>query len=389
MINPNLSPAVGATITWLTEGARTANEPQDVLLQLCSQLHAAGLAIDRCAVFVRTLHPNIMGRRFLWSLEDGVEVNEASYEVLERDSFLKSPVSAVQRTGKAVRLRLDQSDCRSGYNVVEQFQAEGFTDYVIHPLDFLNGQHHAVSWTTKRKGGFRDHDIMTLMAVREPLARIAEIYALRRTAGTLLDAYVGHGTGQRILEGQIRRGDIETIHAAILMADLRGFTALSNSRPASEVVGVLNSYYDSLVPAIETRGGEILKFIGDGLLAIFPIDGESQKVCEAALQAANDGQSQLRENHGGSLRCGMALHLGDVLYGNIGSENRLDFTAIGPAVNLTARLEPLTRDLNRPIITSAAFAENCSASLETCGGFQLRGFDGQTEVFAPAGWAMT
>jgi adenylate cyclase len=384
MTQLNHRPAVASVITWLAEGARTASEPQDVLEQLCSQLHAAGLAIDRCAAFVRTLHPNIMGRRFLWNRGEGIQVNEASYDVLERDTFLKSPVVVVQQTGQVIRLCLDRPDCQSDYNVVEGFRAEGFTDYVIYSLDFLNGQHHPISWSTKRAGGFDEQDIETLMAIREPLARIAEIYALKRTAGTLLDAYVGHGTGLRILDGQIRRGDIETIYAAILMADLRGFTAMSNDRPAEDVIDALNSYFDGLVPAIEAHGGEILKFIGDGLLAIFAIEGDAEATCDAALQAAMDGQHQLQMERNGALRCGMALHLGNVLYGNIGSQNRLDFTAIGPAVNLTARLEPLTRDLGRPILTSAAFANACRRPLEACGSFRLRGFDDAVDVFAPS-----
>ncbi len=382
-MNHRPSPTVASTIAWLTEGARTASQPQDVLEQLCNQLHAAGLDIDRCAVFVRTLHPNIMGRRFLWNHNEGVQVNEASYEVLERDTFLKSPVAAVQRTGGVIRLHLERQDCQTDYNVVESFRAEGFTDYIIYSLDFLNGQHHAISWSTRRAGGFDKDDITSLMAVREPLARIAEIYALTRTAGTLLDAYVGHGTGLRILDGQIRRGDIETIYAAILMADLRGFTAMSNERHPSDVIGTLNSYFDSLVPAIEAQGGEILKFIGDGLLAIFPITDDPRTTCDAALQAANEAQHQLHVDLEGTLRCGMALHLGDVLYGNIGSQSRLDFTAIGPAINLTARLEPLTRDLGYPILTSAAFAEACQRSLKACGSFQLRGFDSAIDVFSP------
>jgi len=331
MTLPNLSPSLGAIITWLTEGARSASTSEDVLHQLCSQLGAAGLAIDRSAVFIRTLHPNVLGRRFLWNLEDGVRVDEADYEILERDSYRLSPISAVQRTGKSIRLRLEKPDCPTNYNIVEDFREEGFTDYVIHPLDFLNGQHHVISWATKRPGGFSDHEILALMSVREPLARIAEILALRRTAGNLLDTYVGHRTGELILEGKIRRGDIQNIHAAILMADLRGFTAMSNSRPAAEVVGILNAYYDSLAPSIETHGGEILKFMGDGLLAIFPIEQDRQKVCAAALMAAKEGQHQLSQNDGHGLRCGMALHLGEVLYGNIGSESRLDFKSYGEA----------------------------------------------------------
>ena len=381
MTLPSLTPSIGATITWLTEGARTASSPEDVVKQLCSQLCAAGLAIDRCAVFIRTLHPNVLGRRFLWNPGDDVDVAEADYEIQEQDIYRLSTIFAVQETGRAIRLRLTSPDCPSDYNIVDDLREEGFTDYVAHPLDFLNGQHHVISWATKRAGGFTDHDMLALMSVRDPLARIAEIHALRRTAGNLLDTYVGHRTGQRILDGKIRRGDVQTIHAAILMADLRGFTAISNERPATEVVGMLNGYYDCLGPSIEAHGGEILKFIGDGLLAIFPIEKNARQVCDAALLAAEEGQEQLSAEN---LRCGMALHLGEVLYGNIGSEDRLDFTAIGPAINLTARLEPLTRDLGRPIIVSAAFADTCTSPIEELGAFALRGFDGQTEIFAPA-----
>ncbi|MDH3660005.1 MAG: adenylate/guanylate cyclase domain-containing protein [Alphaproteobacteria bacterium] len=384
MTLPNSSLDLGATITWLTEGARSASTPQDVVHQLCSQLTAAGLAIDRCAVFVSTLHPAIMARRFLWNPGQDVQINEANYELQESDTFKTSSVPVVMRTGKAIRRHLAAEDCPDDYNIIDELRAEGFTDYIIHPLDFLNGQHHAISWATKKAGGFSDEDITALLAVQAPLARIAEIYALRRTAGNLLDTYVGHRTGQRILDGKIRRGDVEAIDAAILVADLRGFTTISNSRPATEVVGILNAYYDCLVPAIEAHGGEILKFMGDGLLAIFPIEEDQRIVCDAALQAAEEGLQQLSQHADGAYRCGMALHLGAVLYGNIGSQSRLDFTAIGPAVNLTARLEPLTRDLARPIVTSAAFADTCAAPIEKLGVFSLRGFDGHTEVFAPA-----
>jgi len=379
----NLTPSLGATMTWLTEGARSASAPEDVLHQLCSQLRAAGLAIDRCAVFIRTLHPNVMGRRFLWTHGDGVQVNEAEYEVLERESYQRSPISAVQRTGKAIRLHLEQPDCPTDFNIVDDFRIEGFTDYLAHPLDFLNGQHHVISWSTKRAGGFRDEDILALMAVRDPLARIAEIYALRHTAAILLDTYVGHRTGQLILEGKIRRGNIQKINAAILMADLRGFTAISNHRSPEDVVGLLNAYYDCLAPSIEESGGEILKFIGDGLLAIFPIGQDPEGVCDAALHAAEEGQRRLLERDGDDLRCGMALHRGDVRYGNIGSMSRLDFTAIGPAINLAARMERLTSNLDCRIITSAAFAEACTASLKDLGSFALRGFDEPFDMFAP------
>ncbi|MGI9500999.1 MAG: hypothetical protein ACR2P3_13255 [Geminicoccaceae bacterium] len=195
MTLPQLSPAFAATITWLAEGAKTASTPQDVVQQLCSQLTAAGLAIDRCAAFVSTLHPNVMARRFLWNRGQSVRVDEADYNLRETETFRKSTVPVVMQTGKAIRLHLADQNCPDEYNIVDELRAEGFTDYVIHPLDFLNGQNHAISWSTRKASGFSDNDIITLLAVRAPLARIAEIYALSRTAGNLLDTYVGHRSG--------------------------------------------------------------------------------------------------------------------------------------------------------------------------------------------------
>ncbi len=383
MTSSALSSELSAIVTWLTEGARPANQSEDVVQRLCNQLVAAGLAIDRCAVFVTTLHPNVMGRRFVWNPGRDVDTAEAPYDVLDTDLYRKSTGAEVIKTGKAIRLHLADADCRDDYNIVDDLRAEGFTDYLMHPLDFLGGEIHAVSWATKRLSGFSDDDIGALNAIRGPLSRIAEIYALRRTSINLLDTYLGHRTGQRILEGKIRRGDIERIHAAIMVTDLRGFTSFSDQRSGAEVIDLLNAYYDCLVPPIEDGGGEVLKFMGDGLLAIFPIERDHASICGATLKAARKGQQKLGELESHSLRCGMALHLGEVLYGNIGGAGRLDFTTIGPAVNLTARLEPFTRDLDRPILTSAAFAEHSAENLTSLGLFDVRGFNEKVEIFAP------
>jgi adenylate cyclase len=226
--------------------------------------------------------------------------------------------------------------------------------------------------------------------VRLPLARVAEIYALRRTATTLLDTYVGRHAGERILQGSIRRGDIERIEAVVMLTDLRDFTTLSDRLPGDQVIDLLNSHFDCLVPPIEQHGGEVLKFIGDSLLAIFAVAEDAGVACQAALDAAHAGRAGMaaanaeRQKAGGhGLRYGMALHLGDVLYGNIGSAGRLDFTTIGPAVNLTARLETLARDLGRDLVVSARFAAHCPSPLASIGSFPVRGFREPQEVFAP------
>jgi adenylate cyclase len=384
--------SVQPVIDWLIQGAPTVRQPQDVLAGLCDRLLACGLPLHRVAVFVTTLHPDIMGRRFLWRRGEGVEISEAPFEMLERDTYRQSPVRVVFRTAEAIRRRIEAPDCPKDYEIVEELRAEGVTDYLIQPLPFTDGDVHAISWTTLRPGGFGDADIAALEAIRLPLARLAEIYALRRIAITLLSTYVGRDAGERILQGRIRRGDIERIHAVILLSDLRDFTTSSDLLPGEAVIRLLNGYFDCLVPAIDTHGGEVLKFVGDGLLGIFPVADDSAAACRAALAAAGDARAALAQTNAERaeageprLRYGLALHLGDVLYGNIGSAGRLDFTTIGPAVNLTARLETLARDLGRDLVASAAFAGHCPESLTSLGAFRLRGFREPQEVFAPAG----
>jgi adenylate cyclase len=380
--------AIRAAVDWLVDGARDARGPDAVLAGLCRRLCAAGLPLHRVAVFVRTLHPNVLGRRFLWRAGAEVEVTERPHGLLEERSYLESPIPAVFGGQGPVRRRIADPDCPNDFGIIEELRAEGVSDYLVQPLAFSNGEIHAVSWTTTAPGGFSDADLAALDTIQAPLARLAEVYGLRRVATTLLDTYVGHGAGERILQGQIRRGEIERIRAVLLVSDLRGFTAQSNRLPGEQVIGLLNAYFDGLVPAIEAERGEVLKFIGDGLLAIFPVAAEPAPACAAALAAAATAKAALAEANAArkaraepALRYGMALHLGEVLYGNVGSATRLDFTTIGPAVNLTARLETLARDLGRELVLSAAFAAHCASNVRSLGRFELRGFRAPQEVF--------
>ena len=378
------------TVAWLIDGARSAHAPQEVLAQLCARLVDCGVPLWRVAVFVRTLHPNIMGRRLVWELGKEVVVTEAPIEMRESDTFRDSPVAAMMHTRRPLRRRLCDPDCPRDFPVLAELAAAGATDYLMHPLPFLNGDTHAVSCTTRAPGGFRDSDIAALDAIMPPLTRVAEIWGMRRVATNLLDTYVGHQTGARILAGQIRRGHTEAIRAAIWLSDLRGFTELSDRTPGPLLIERLNRYFDCQVPPIQAQGGEVLKYMGDGLLAIFPIAGDecdAVAVCSAALSAARAFRAELAQlnanadTDGAPLRCGLALHVGEVMYGNIGGGNRLDFTAIGPAVNLAARLETLARDLNRTVIASDAFAETCPQEFVPLGERALRGLAAPQPAF--------
>ena len=369
---------------WLIDGARSAPQPAQVLAQLSERLVACGIPLWRVAVFVRTLHPQVMGRRFIWRPGTEVEVSEAPFELLESADFLENPIAQVYATGRALRRKLTDPDCAVDFPVLSELRAEGITDYLASPLVFTDGAIHAVTCTTRQAGGFTDAQIAGIEAIITPLARVAEIRALRRMGSTLLDTYVGHDAGERILAGHIRRGDIEEIHAAIWLSDMRGFTALADSLPPPVLIDLLNRYFDCQVPVILEHGAEVLKFMGDGLLAIFNIAGNETEVCERALAAARRAQANvaaLSDSAMPGLRFGLALHIGDVLYGNIGSGNRLDFTCIGPAVNCAARIEKLTSQLGRAVLASGEFARHCAGEFTPLGEFRLAGFSTPQLVF--------
>jgi adenylate cyclase len=385
-INLNAMPSreIRAVVDWLIDGARSAPLPQQVLAQLSDRLVACGIPLWRVAVFVRTLHPQVMGRRFIWRPGAEIEMSEAPFAVLETAEFLNSPVARVYETGRPVRRKLADPDGGADFPVLADLRAEGVTDYLASPLLFTDGAIHVVTCTTREPGGFTDAQIAGIEAIITPLARVAEIRALRRMASVLLDTYVGHDAGERILAGRIRRGDIEEIHAAIWLSDMRGFTTLADRLPPRVLIDLLNRYFDCQVPVILDHGAEVLKFMGDGLLAIFAITGDETEVCKRALAAARRAQTNIAELSRSAmpgLRFGLALHIGDVLYGNIGSGSRLDFTCIGPAVNFAARIEKLTGQVGREILASGEFARHCRGEFTALGEFALSGFSATQQVF--------
>src|ERR1700730_6762276 len=327
---------IRAVAEWLIDGARSASLPQQILAHVGARLVACGIPLGRAAVFVRTLHPNVMGRRFVWRPGDEVEVRESSLALLEASKLLDRTFAHVYLTADPVCRRLAVPHPVLDFPILSELRAEGVTDYFAAPLVFTDGAIHVATWTTREPGGFTDEQIAGIEAIMTPLARVAEIRALRRTAGTLLDTYVGHDAGERILAGHIRRGDIEEIHAAIWLSDMRGFTALADRQPPRVLIDLLNRYFDCQVPVILEHGAEVLKFMGDGLLAIFTIADDETEACKRALAAARRVQANiaaLARSAMPGLRFGLALHIGDVLYGNIGSGNPLDFTLSGTAVH--------------------------------------------------------
>jgi adenylate cyclase len=374
---------------WLIDGARSAASPPRMMAEACERLVEAGLPLWRVAVFVRTLHPDVFGRGFFWRPGAEVVVTTADFDVQESPEFRNNPLAIVFGEGREVRCLLDGPEGKR-FPLFDDMREEGVTDYFALPLLFTDGSSHASSWTTKQPGGFSDEQLNALRSLVPPMARVIEIVNLRRTASNLLDTYVGNRAGERILGGQIRRGHTDSMHAAIWLSDLRGFTALSDRLPPEAVVDILNSYFDCQVPAIGNHGGEVLKFMGDGLLAVFPVDeyvGDTQRVCASVLEAARESRASVEAMQypvGEAIerfRFGVALHVGRILYGNIGGGNRLDFTCIGPAVNLAARLEKIAGRLNRTIVASTGFTQACAGDWADLGEFPISGFSKAERVY--------
>ena len=376
---------------WISGGVSLDPLPEDLMQDMCERVVAAGVQLGRVGVFVRTLHPQIFGRSYVWRPGLGVTGFSAPFGIDQSPEFRTSPLSILYATSQEVRRRSADIQADTGSPFLADLRNEGVTDYIAFPLKFLDGAIHAASWTTTAPGGFTDAQVEALRSLMAPLARVIEIMRLHRTATTLLDTYVGNRAGERIMAGQIRRGHTETMLAAIWLSDLRGFTPLSDRLAPEAVVEVLNLYFDCQVEPILAHGGEVLKFMGDGLLAVFPIaegGADTAQVCQRVLEAARESRAKvaaLRYSHGeevlDSFRFGLALHVGDVLYGNIGGGNRLDFTCIGPAVNLAARLEKLASKLNRTVVASSAFANAGAEGWADLGEFPIAGFATAQRVY--------
>jgi adenylate cyclase len=381
-------------IDWLLEERVRAVRLPRFVDDFCRKLIDAGAPLDRLTLHMRQLHPRLFGRSVHWDREAGGALEVGREHGIENTAgYLKSPIRHIYEEKTPLRRRLEEPTCPQDLTIYRELRDKGYTDYTIRPLPFSTGKVAAVSFATRRPGGFLDLHIALFDALLPALATAVELSETRRTAQQLLNTYVGRNAGSRVLRGRIRRGDGERIDATIWYSDLRNFTALSETQPLDEVISLLNRYFECMAVPIERNGGEILKFIGDALLAIFAVDGEGRAVpraCERAMAAAREAQLRIAalngdggDGNGHSLRCGVALHVGEVMYGNIGAGERLDFTVIGPAVNLVTRLEGLSADLGEPIILSDTFV-NCSGiPARALGSFSLKGIAAPQAAYAP------
>jgi adenylate cyclase len=380
-----------SVVDWLTNGTRDERFIDNIFAEMCIRLQQAGIPLKRSTLHVLIHHPQWLGARFMWS--DGMreaELARVDYDVRERSEFIGSPANEMQDGAAEVRenLERDRSLGRK-HALYDEMREKGLTDYVAWPLYHTLGKRHLITFATDRPGGFDDSHIVALKQLLPGLALVSEIRIKNRLARTLLETYVGSHAGQLILAGATRRGSGTTVRAAIMICDLRDFTKISDNWPRDDVIDLLNDYFDAMSEPIARHGGEILKFIGDGLLAIFPLS--EPNACVNLLHAVTEARQAMvalnernRATSRAPLNYGIGVHVGDVMYGNIGSASRLDFTVIGPAVNMASRLEALTKELGRTVLLSRDFAELVERNfeLEHVGKHEVRGFSDPIELFA-------
>lgn len=359
---------------------------------------AAGLPLDRMSIHAGTLHPQLIGFGWLWSrAEEAVEEIQVEAVAGESDAFRLNPIRDTMVDGQIVRMRPAAELDR--WPIARDLHEIGVTDYIIAPIGKGPVRYNAASIATTRPDGFDAAGLATLHRLMQLLALHVERAIQLRIASTVLDTYLGAAAGRRVLEGAIQRGAGERLSAVVWMSDLRGFTELSAHLSPEDLLRVLDAAFDASAGAVLDAGGEVLKFMGDGVLALFetdPADG-GRAAAQSALRAAEAAQAALATlnaeppaalsavNGWRPIRAGVAMHAGDVFFGNVGAPDRLDFTVIGPAVNVASRVEGLCKPLGEPILISGAVASLLERTppLRALGRHDLRGVEGAVEIFAP------
>ena len=366
---------------------------------LAWRLVAAGLPLDRASLHVGTLHPQVFGLQLLWRRADGLcdEATVAEH-ALRNDAYLRSPLRRAIEHGESIRARTDDPEMALRFPLIAELAGQGITDYMITPLGGGGSYHNAVTAATEHPAGFDDRQVAALSAVLRLFALHVERHIALRIAANVLDTYLGRAAGGKVLAGSIKRGSGEAIHAIIWMSDLRGFTDLADRLAGPDVIAILNAYLERLAGAVLERGGEVLKFIGDGPLAVFPLTrfATAAAAANAALAAAAAALAAVERLNADPpapldriagwrpLRTGIALHEGNAFFGNVGAAERLDFTVIGGAVNLASRVEALSKPLGRAILLTEPVARLLDRTLEPLGRHSLRGVGEPVALFSPA-----
>lgn len=399
---PDLSQEIIRLNKWLITVGLSSMPFEQIVEQLAERLNAAGLRLARFHVSTSTLHPMVRAYGFTWDGHNGlVAAASFAHSDIPGDGWRKSPFAYMLSNNKdRLRRHLTGPQAQLDFPVLEEFRDQGLTDWYSAAfsygmgadLDELGTIGLICSASTDRPDGFTDADITMLDQVLPVMALAFKGTATFQISHTLLTTYLGADPAQRVLRGAVQRGSVQSLEAVLFYADLRGFTQLADSTPIADLVSMLDDYLECMAGPVERRGGEVLKFLGDGLLATFGLgDKRRSDVCRTALDAGAEALESvvaLNEARAAAgkptMKLDLALHLGEVMYGNVGTNQRLDFTVVGPAVNEAARIEALCKELGRNLLISQNFqaaATQCRHRLISVGRHQLRGVRDTTELF--------
>ena len=381
---------------WLMQSSLAGGNLEDLVRGFCERIAASGLPIARVHLTFSMLHPLYDALGFTWRRASGLTVEGYRREAGEKpERFLQSPYYYLLSNNlEHMRRRLDV-DGPAEFPVFDDFRKEKFTDYIAFVQAFGSDTAQGMmgSWSTDSHAGFTEEMIAALMRMQKHLAVAAKMAVLGRLANNMLTTYLGGDAGNRVLNGQIRRGDGETIRAALVMGDMRQSTAYAEKEGRQAYIDTLNEFFDAIAAPFNRNGGEIMSFLGDGFLAVYPCGRHkdpSRAACEAALSAVFQAQNRVaelnRERQGKSLnaiRYGIGLHVGNVMFGNVGLRDRLTFSAFGAAVNEVERLQSLTKKYSQEIIASQAFAGYSGGEWTTLGEEKLRGVGQKLTVLHP------
>lgn len=383
---------INPLVDWLVHDAWKASSTVDQVGALAAALRSADFPLSSLRLFVRTLNPQLFARFYRWQ-QDSNEVmeHEATHAGARSEQYLDSPIALIIDGQGGVRRRLEGNNPRLDFPILQDLIKEGATDYVAVPLKFSDGQINVLTLVSDQPGGFSTDQLGHLYEILPNLGRLLEAHAQRISSLTLLQTYLGQNAGQRVNGGLVKRGDGEELHAVIWFSDLRQSTTMADTMSREDYLAALNQYFDCVAGAVIEHDGEVLKFIGDAVLAIFPIKDHFDPQPEAcgkalaAIRAASEHIAKVNQDRTGEgklpLSFGTGLHRGTITYGNVGTDRRLDFTVIGPAVNEAARIEDLCKTLDAPVLMSSAFAKGLDIALTSFGEHPLRGVKSSQEIF--------
>ena len=377
---------------WLLEDASAEREMIVLLVNLITRIKAAGSSVDRLTLHIGTLHPQLVGFAWIWNSDDGfcdeVRVGDAT---IDSDAYKLNPLQRIVETGETIRRLPQTPSAQAEFPIIRELASAGMTDYAAIPLTGLD-KRNVITIATTALGGFAEEEIASLTRLFKLFALHVQRHSELKVSENALCAYLGSGAAAKVLKGAIKRGAGESIRAVIWVSDLRNFTSMSDTLAPADVLVLLNVYFETMASAVAAHGGEILKFIGDGMLAVFPVTEGIGRASRLAVMAAKEAIERLatfNEQYPSmpfakafpTLQAGIVLHEGEVFLGNIGAPDRLDFTVIGPAVNEACRVEVLTKTIGRELLMTEAVAQHLCQKVEHLGEHQLRGVSARVSVY--------